>query len=599
MRLITCIFTLCLISISTYSHINIDSVYTVINSQQNVLQQIALYDTLIANAKAKEHISYKDKKRLLELITNNKEFESLELEKCKVFKYYAYTLSQLLEHEQAIDYGLQALKIAEKHQDRSLIIDGLYTLGNLNYYIGNTSKAIEYFERIISLYPDVYPYATYSNLAMAYQKIGEIDKAKNLYITLLAKDFEVEYKTAVYINLGTLHGKESRLDSALYFFKQANQLAVKHNYFEYEATSLLNIGNIHYLKKEFEMALQCYLRTYEIYKEVEALKRQPKILRNIKSAFVEMGKLDSALYYYKLYDSVNVHVINEEMNKQAIELQVKYETEKKEAEIINQKLLLEKEQSEKQMLFAGMGGLTLLLIFLAGVLYNYKKRMLFEKQLAKAKEKNYLQQVDDLMQKQEVDTLNALLFGQEEERKRISRDLHDRVGSLLSALKMSVNSENPSRDSIDTLLNESIVEVRKISHNLSSGVLDKFGLTAALEDFAVKIQHTAEINVELFIDEAYQQKNKEVEIEVYRIAQELISNALKHAKASKINLQILQDETNAILSVEDDGLGFAFQSEAFKAGIGLDNIKARIAKIKADFKIDSSPGKGTFAAVYF
>jgi signal transduction histidine kinase len=231
------------------------------------------------------------------------------------------------------------------------------------------------------------------------------------------------------------------------------------------------------------------------------------------------------------------------------------------------------------------------------------------KQLSKLAEQNSLiesQKVEELLKKQELKSMNAMMIGQEEERKRIARDLHDRLGSMLAMVKNHFKSVETSIDNLkDTntklykkankLLDEACEEVRKISQDMASGVLTKFGLTAALEDLKNTLEESKQLEVEFVSHGLNNRLPLELEITIYRIIQELISNILKHAKASEITIQLLKGKNGLNIIAEDNGIGFEI-SEA-KLGMGLKNIEARIDGLNGELKIDSTLRKGTTITV--
>src|SRR5690606_27327067 len=129
------------------------------------------------------------------------------------------------------------------------------------------------------------------------------------------------------------------------------------------------------------------------------------------------------------------------------------------------------------------------IIIFVFIIIWYKQRAHAQKMLTEQTKKIHQQEVNEILGKQEIETLNAMMKGQEEERKRVSKDLHDRVGSLLGTLKLYLSDilpdlsiDDKKSKNLQTILQESITEVRKISHNLSSGVLERFGLIAAIND---------------------------------------------------------------------------------------------------------------------
>lgn len=205
-----------------------------------------------------------------------------------------------------------------------------------------------------------------------------------------------------------------------------------------------------------------------------------------------------------------------------------------------------------------------------------------------------------LLNMQEIKSLNAMMEGQENERRRIAADLHDRIGSALSAIKLhltgfALSMESTSQKQMEfgkviAMFDEAVKEVRQVSHDLASGVLIKFGLAPALKDLCESIQHAGSIKVSFFTGGFDGRVDQRTEIALYRITQELISNILKHARAQEINIYLHRQDDHLSLMVEDDGIGF--DPGQSSDGIGMQNIRWRANQLKGTVLVDSLPGKG-------
>jgi signal transduction histidine kinase/ligand-binding sensor domain-containing protein len=214
----------------------------------------------------------------------------------------------------------------------------------------------------------------------------------------------------------------------------------------------------------------------------------------------------------------------------------------------------------------------------------------------------YYNRIQQLRKKQAAQ-LSLMIATQEEERKRISRDLHDDVGTKLSALKLFLSSlyekaAETNNEEIKKMaassaqfVTETIKDVRELLLNLSPSVLEEFGYTIAVEGLINKINETKQIHFSLVLFGMQQRLKKEHELALYRITQELINNVLKHADAKNVSLQIGKRDNIIILMIEDDGKGF--DTTAQKNGYGLYNLDARTKLLQGTMTIDSQPGKGT------
>ncbi len=203
----------------------------------------------------------------------------------------------------------------------------------------------------------------------------------------------------------------------------------------------------------------------------------------------------------------------------------------------------------------------------------------------------------------EQQKLAAQLEGVENERARISRDLHDGIGQLLNVIKMkmgSLESKDVLYEEINNLLNQTIEETKKISNDLMPSKLRDFDLQSCLiqlcavfKGFGIDVNFNSNL------------KSKELEthkINIYRIVQEAFNNSLKHAKASKISLQIYKDNADVQITIEDDGVGFdlsKIQKEHSKAqSHGLVNIRDRVNAMQGEMDLSSDREYGTSIIIH-
>ncbi|MFN4147114.1 MAG: sensor histidine kinase [Runella sp.] len=206
--------------------------------------------------------------------------------------------------------------------------------------------------------------------------------------------------------------------------------------------------------------------------------------------------------------------------------------------------------------------------------------------------------------------LEVSMASTEAERRRIAQDLHDDIGALLSVTKLTFNALYGylvSREQAELLaqqvresLDETISHVRRISRELVPTTLERFGLPAALQEFAAKsgTNHTLRITFGCTGDDNYRLEPK-IELMLYRIAQELINNALKHSDATNIHIQLSLPPNDLALLVEDNGRGFDFEQvqKHPSPGLGLDSIEGRLRIINGKIEYETAPQKGCRAVV--
>ena len=198
----------------------------------------------------------------------------------------------------------------------------------------------------------------------------------------------------------------------------------------------------------------------------------------------------------------------------------------------------------------------------------------------------------------------AVLKGEEQERTRLAKDLHDGLGGMLSGIKYSLNSmkgnlimtaENQQafERSMD-MLDSSIREMRRVAHNMMPEALVKFGLDAAIKDFCNDINQSGALQVSyqsIGMQDAH--IDQTISITVYRVVQELLNNTMKHAGARNAIVQLSRREQQLTVTVEDDGRGFDKSLLRQGSGIGWNNIRNRVDFLKGKMDIDTQPVQGT------
>lgn len=247
------------------------------------------------------------------------------------------------------------------------------------------------------------------------------------------------------------------------------------------------------------------------------------------------------------------------------------------------------------------GDLAILLIGTSGMLLMLIAFMTFarrnQKQLMKKEVK--VREINELLKSEELKSAYSLLEGQDNERQRISNDLHDRMGGQLSTIKIYLDLLNNTELSDDQqkLLNNileststSIKEVRAIAHDLNSSTLKYYGLQKAIEHLCEAINASKKTTVSFHIS-INQELNGKMMRDIYHVIQELMTNSLNHANAAKIHIEltILEDELNLIF--EDNGVGFDIEDK--HVGIGLKSVRLRVERYRGILTIDSQPNRGS------
>ncbi|SMC72541.1 tetratricopeptide repeat-containing sensor histidine kinase [Cellulophaga tyrosinoxydans] len=292
-----------------------------------------------------------------------------------------------------------------------------------------------------------------------------------------------------------------------------------------------------------------------------------------------------------IYDSLET----ENHLKNIKELELKYDSAEKEKEILA--LTVKNEQKKSQTyLLLGLASVLGLLLFTGYYIYNQRLRK------ARKKEHLHESEINLLKQEQQNKIFSAMIEGQEKERKRLAIDLHDGLGGRLSGISLNLSKldkdepkEYPKQQLQKVMkdLGDALTELRAIARNMMPETLVKFGLEAALKDYCSSMTgNETKVMLQFYGNEKGMNINQQVTI--YRVIQELINNAIKHANASEVLVQYIREGNKVDITVEDNGIGFNLETtEEFQNGMGISNLKTRVAYLKGCLDFHSEENEGT------
>jgi signal transduction histidine kinase len=213
----------------------------------------------------------------------------------------------------------------------------------------------------------------------------------------------------------------------------------------------------------------------------------------------------------------------------------------------------------------------------------------------------------ELMKQQEL-AVKAVLEAEENERQRIAKDLHDGVGQMMSVAKMNLSAfesdisfngsdQKQSFEKIIQLVDESCKEIRTVSHIMMPNALLKNNLGAAIHDFVDKLDNKT-LQVHVDTEGLEERLDSNIETVLYRVIQECVTNVIKHAGATSLDISLIRDKDGISGTIEDNGKGFDISDKEKFEGIGLRNIITRIEYLKGTVDFDSKPGSGTLVAIH-
>ncbi|AOW16547.1 hypothetical protein LPB03_03275 [Polaribacter vadi] len=518
------------------------------------------------------------------------------------------------KHYKAYESYIQSKKlyIAINNKDSIAKCDiNLYYLiksqNNLNEdakpYLDDYSKYAEEKNDSLMLLIANNAYATY------FWNQESIGKSRRFYkksLLLTNKEELKKYKASVYLNLALLYTLQQP-DSANYFYKKTISILDRSDK-KTMVDFYINYSLFFQKQRNFNEAIIQLKKAEEIHLDAYQLKYNKIIYENFADVYKKIGNYKKAFEYYKKFNATKDSLNNTAQNiaisnldkkyKNDIEKQeLKTKNEKKEKE--NLQLKIDKEKNRNfligSLLFILLGGIIATL-----TLKNSRKKIkLAEKDKEIATQKNIT-----FLKEQELSIINAMVGGQEKERKRIAEDLHDNLGSVLATLKLHFENLKINRekkkinqeelfDKTESLIDQAYLKVRSIAHAKNAGVIANQALLIALQIMAEKISLADKIKIEVVHFGLNERLENSLEITIFRIIQELITNIIKHADAKNATINISLYDKNLNIIIEDDGKGFDINKVDLKEGMGISSIKTRVKHLNGTFNIDATPGKGS------
>ncbi|MCF6280563.1 MAG: tetratricopeptide repeat protein [Flavobacteriaceae bacterium] len=476
-----------------------------------------------------------------------------------------------------------------------------------------------------------------NSLANFYNKTEDFEKALQYYDEAYSNAVELKTIANASIilgNKGDLLIKTNQLEEALKTIKKSKKMKEEAKLPKrFIATSHLNIGLVYSKLKKYEKALINYDSAYAIYTKsnyldglmrvstergilYNAINRPKLALLNciegkelaeqnndaeyiykssdcLFQAYKSLGNYNEALKNHEQYTSIKDSIFNEKNIRKVTQAGMQYEFDKIE---VKQKLQIEKQKQTKNLILTGLLASGLLLI---GLFIYFKKRIKYQKTIASQTADLQQQKIIELQQKNKLIALNSIIKGEEKERLRIAKELHDGVNGDLSAIKHKLNTlldlNNKTIEEAMIMIDKSCEQVRAISHNLVPPALENFDLQTAALDYCTSMNniHSPKITFNYLGDSV--SLPKIIEINIYRIIQELVTNSIKHAEAQMINVQLSVQENAIQLTVEDDGKGFDISKLEAK-GIGISNMKHRVSFLNGEIDFTSN-NEGTFVNI--
>ena len=531
-------------------------------------------------------------------LVSTKKDKASKNQTANILNRYAAIYQRKQNYDSAVELYIQSENIFRETGDSQKIINSYYNLSGIYKYLGDTAKTFFYARETNKL-------ANKNNdtvlIIRGLIAMGEAYSFTKNYDSLLlvsqqglklANKQQITFAIGIFNKLIGLYytNKTMQYDAAITHYNIALQAFEDINIPFDKAMVLQNIGNAYLKKKDYINAIKFSKQAEELSKKLQFDQVRNFSLIDLVFAEEKIGNIGESFMYLKQYVQVNDTIQNRNSQKKVYDLEAKYLAQNKELILLAQQ---KKIQQKNQLNYLLASGVVLLLIIGALFYLNYR-----------SVQKLQIQKIAELETQQQLTATEAVLKGEEQERTRLAKDLHDGLGGMLSGIKYSfgnikgnlvLSNDNALafERSMD-MLDSSIKEMRRVAHNMMPEALVKFGLDTALKDFCNDINLTGvlvityqSINLQSIII------NQTTAITLYRIVQELINNAIKHARAKNAIVQLTHTENALTLTVEDDGKGFDKTLLSEASGMGWANIKNRLDFLKAMVDVKSEIGKGT------
>lgn len=499
----------------------------------------------------------------------------------------------------------EAIPIALKSNNSEITADLYKQLGIALMNVSDRVKADEYLQRAsnemarakfspVLLESKVELYIVTAENLIYLDKYEECRKFLQRAFALLAPYPESNLNGLYYFSEGLYFHKKARYDLALKSYEKGIQNCIL-NHDQRSRNRLM------FAKYRTLVAFENYQKAKEVLNDLVNNENllavdKKKLYKEMAWILEKLGEYQKAFDYTEKYIFIYDSLVGSQTESQILALETKFnKTQKedkiKELEIQKMQALLTAKYHRMHYIVFGLTSFILLLttIFLFKN-SKHQRKMAFQKKI------NYQQSISAFKSQKELEVMQAMITGEEAERKRIARDLHDGIGSRLSALKMQLQGVDPqevdSLTQLSTSVSLSIIELRQIAFNLMPETLLKLGLEIALQDLCNTLI-TDKVRIAFHTNAIRENNNAGDQIAIFRIVQELISNALRHADCTQIIVDCSQKENLFLINVEDNGKGFNVDSINSYQGLGLKNIRNRIDLLKGSLKVTSEINKGS------
>ena len=503
----------------------------------------------------------------------------------------------------------KCIPLAQKAENKAFMGTSYLMLANIFKNSGQYQKAESYCLKAIGFLKNGQTSSAeliiaYHTLAENYTQSGQNPKARVILDdirTMLAPYPESEYLLDYYAAEGLYFTVGDQFKKALASIEKGIILSEKLKIPYKEQRLLLQKFYASYYIKDFEQARSVLEYLMKKPPMMKLSVNRLQLYHGMAITYKGLGKMTLAYDWLERYSKLSDSVAQSKLKTEVHDLELKYKDTEKQKEI--NELTANNIQSalaakNNRLINWLLGAVSLFLLIAAAfslLYYRNNRKLLAQKELS------YRQHLNELEQQQQLQYSQAMLEGEEQERRRLARDLHDGLGGMLAGAKINLSgqlenhrSENQKENlqKIIGQLDNSVTELRRIAHNMMPENLLNFGLKTALKDLCETLM-TTRTKIEFQALEIDEPIPEQTQINIYRIVQEMLANAIRHAEATKILLQCSRNNDMFFITQEDNGKGFELNSSHTAQGTGLNNIRNRVGFLKGKIEIESTINEGT------
>jgi signal transduction histidine kinase len=545
----------------------------------------------------------KDFNSAYELLVNIDPVNFNDKEKAYLRFDFAKVYLALDKHELAYSNALQAKSIFTSINDLESLFDTnkllLDVLGVLQKPTTAKQAIVEENCSIANLLNDVekkiYCYGkkalieidqkNFQEAVLLFQSIDQLARREN------KKDLIIKNLS----NIGVAHYLNGNYDSTFHYYKRKEELLKENNDIDELAYLYNNYGQLYNQIEDYPNAINYFNKALELELTKESKSTRLIFLKNIATSYANNGDFEASTENYSELNKLRDELEPNQLMSVIQELETKYQTAEKEKNLLLSETKSQKRLSTIYLITAA----AIALLLLSGLLYNNQRK---KKLLAQKERELEKQRADAVLKNQELATIDAMISGQEKERKKLAEELHDHLGSSLTTVKLYFdNLKTNVKDKqglevyyrTEKILDDTYETIRSMSHTRNNGVLASKGLIPSVESLAHKITSSGKLQVNVIHHGLDKKLESSLELIIFRTVQELLSNVVKHAKATECIVNLTSYEDNLNIMVEDNGIGFNATHLPENDGMGLHSIEKRIENLEGSFEIDSHLGRGT------